>query len=78
MNKLDKGNVYYILAELRPTCAQWMLLFGDYSRALVKDEQDYCRQSGEFIKGTKYKIIKLDGDTQAHVDNAIAELNQGV
>ena len=64
---------YYTLLERTPG-QLWSPEFGDYDRKVVAQEGDDRRESGDFIKGTKFKIITTDGK-QASITDAVNELN---
>jgi hypothetical protein len=48
----------------------WCIQFGDYSRAVVKQEREDTKE-----RGTKYKIVTT-ADDQASIYAAVAALNQ--
>jgi hypothetical protein len=52
----------------------WTPEFGDYDREVVEQEIRDQKDSGSFIKGTKYKIITTDGK-QASIMQAVEKLN---
>ena len=56
----SKRKPYYTLIERLPN-GKWYPQFGDHDRADVIQEMQSMMESGSFVKGTKYKIIKTDG-----------------
>ena len=66
--------MYYILAEREADTRKWILNFGDYERAVVKQERlDYADSADCLLRDLK--VVAVNGDTQADVDAAIAALN---
>lgn len=66
---------YYSLIEKLPG-ESWAVQFGDYSKSVVTQEVADMKDSGTFVKGTKFKVITTDGK-QASIDAAVKELNNG-
>jgi hypothetical protein len=64
---------YYTLLERTP-CELWAPQFGDYDRKVVEQEQRDMKDSGSFVKGTKFTIITTDGSQKA-ISEHVAELN---
>jgi hypothetical protein len=53
---------YYNLFELLPGANElWQPQFGDYKRSVVAQEERDMRDSGSFVKGTKFCIVTSDG-----------------
>jgi len=65
---------YHSLIEHLPG-ESWALQFGDYSKTVVQQEVQDMKDSGSFVKGTKYKVITTD-DSQAAINAAVEELNK--
>jgi hypothetical protein len=69
---------YYNLFELLPDAdATWCPQFGDYTRSVVAQEERDMRDSGSFVKGTKFCIVTTDG-TMADMCRKQEELNKGL
>ena len=64
---------YYTLLERVPG-QLWAPQFGDYKLAVVEQEKRDMKDSGSFIKGTKFKIIDTDG-TQQDLTDKVEALN---
>lgn len=64
---------YYTLLIRDDKTSPWRPEFGDYSKAVVQDELDDNRQSGE--KLINMKIIKTEANQRA-VNEAVAKLNR--
>ena len=60
---------YHTLVE-RGDDGRWHVVFGDYDKAVVREERDAIGRDG----GVVMKIITT-GDAQADIDAAVRELN---
>lgn len=50
------ARTYYSMIEI-DTAGEASVQFGDYSRLVVVDEIADRKDSGDFVKGTKFKIV---------------------
>lgn len=52
----------------------WSMEFGDYSRAVVAQEMADMKDSDHM--GFNFRIVTVNGDSQAAIDSAITTLNK--
>ncbi len=72
---------YYTLLMADPvwTNGKWTIVFGDYDRATVKEEQLECAAADRMFqsKSSRYKII-CTNPKQADIQSAVDQLNSKV
>ena len=74
------GRKYYVLVGMTEKGSEWEVIFGDYDRSAVDDEQaDYRTHRGDpDLSYKKLSIITVPNAKQATIDAAVAELKEDV
>ena len=72
---MAKARTYYTLLSFGPDDSSWAIEFGDYSRPIVRQEQDDMKDGS--LCDHRFKIIKTT-DGQREINAAVAALNAKV
>jgi len=74
------GRKYYVLVGMTEKGAAWEVIFGDYDRSAVEEEQaDYRTHRGDpDLSYKKLRILTVPNAKQATIDAAVAALREDV
>lgn len=70
MTPRSKGRDYYTLVQWYPEHNRWAIVFGDYSKSVVKGEADDYHYGHGRVKRKHMQIIKTS-DLQADINIAV-------